>query len=525
LSAKNFVMGSSLALEAAMRTLGLLLTLLTVSPQAISEQKPAVPEGTIITSAQVTGFDIERLSPGLQQEIRGLAGTPLKEQALRELAARIEAERPHHVAAVRTVMDVGGEARVFFIVGRQDEAARDDNINARYIVEHAEITGVPDAELTSSLRDALTAVIGKRLDAPEADRLREQIERDLSGYDVSRRIRKGSEAGRIRLIYEAHKQEPPAWLDFESLRSNVVYNSDHGWGSYLDLALGGRNVRVTPIAAFDNAEGLVEEYSGYGVRVEARKLGTRRLGASFEWTRFEPDWEGATLNALASAPAIPPLYETRTTISPLLKFAFIPDLSVAAGVSISELEALAPATGSQSANAFVASVDFDRQWNSGNGGRHWIDAAFGVRAGSTALESDLSYERYLGQGTYRFTFGRHQVQATGMAGGISGDAPLFERFTLGDSTTLRGWNKYDIAPLGGDRLFYSSIEYRYGGLALFLDTGSVWDRDAERRFRVSSGVGFHGGPAFLVVGFPLNTDNVTATVALGLRVQGIGIRW
>jgi len=131
-----------------MRTLGLLLTLLTVSPQAISEQKPAVPEGTIITSAQVTGFDIERLSPGLQQEIRGLAGTPLKEQALRELAARIEAERPHHVAAVRTVMDVGGEARVFFIVGRQDEAARDDNINARYIVEHAEITGVPDAELT-----------------------------------------------------------------------------------------------------------------------------------------------------------------------------------------------------------------------------------------------------------------------------------------------------------------------------------------------------------------------------------------
>ncbi|HEY0875677.1 MAG TPA: BamA/TamA family outer membrane protein [Vicinamibacterales bacterium] len=508
-----------------MRTLGLLLTLLTVSPQAISEQKLAVPEGTIITSAQVTGFDIERLSPGLQREIRGLPGTPLSEQHLRELAARIEAERPNHVAAVRTVMDAGGEARVFFVVGRQDEPARDDNINARYIVEQANITGVCDAELTPDLRDALAAVIGKRLDSPEADRLRERIERNFEGYEVSRRIRRGSEAGRIRLVYELHKRELPAWLDFEALRSNVLFHSDHGWGSYLDLALGGGDVRVTPILAFDNADDLVEEYSGYGLRVESRRLGTRRLGASFEWTRFKPDWEDATLNALASAPAIPPLYERRTTVSPLVKLALTPDLSVAAGVSISELEARSPATGSQSANAFVTSIEFDRRWDGDAGQRHRVGAAFGVRAASTELESDLSYERYLGQGTYRFRFGRHRLQATGMAGRINGDAPLFERFTLGDSRTLRGWNKYDIAPLGGDRLFYSSLEYRYRGLALFLDAGSVWDRDTERRVRVSSGFGFHAGPAFLTIGFPLNTDDVTAAVALGLRVQGIGIRW
>jgi Omp85 superfamily domain len=508
-----------------MRTLGLLLTLLTVSPQAISEQKLAVPEGTIITSAQVTGFDIDRLSPGLQQEIRGLAWTPLKEQQLQDLAARIEAERPHHVAAVRTVMDVGGEARVFFIVGRQDEPARDDNINARYIVEHAEIRGVPDAELTPSLRDGLAAVVGKRLDAPEADRLRTRIEQDLPGYDVSRRIRRGSESGRIRLIYELRKHELPSWLDFESLRSGVVFHSDHGWGSYLDLALGGRNVRVTPIVAFDNADDLVEEYSGYGLRIEARKLGTRRLGASFEWTRFEPDWDDSTLTALASAPAIPSLYEQRTTITPLLKLALTPDLSVAAGVSISELEAIPPATGSQSANAFVTSIDFDRQWDGSEGRKHSVDAGFRIRAGSTELESDLSYKRYSSHATYRFAFGRHQVMATGLAGGITGDAPLFERFTLGDSRTLRGWNKYDIAPLGGNRLAYSSLEYRYRGLALFLDAGSVWESDAGRRVRVSSGFGFHAGPAFLLVGFPLNTDNVSATVALGLRVPGMGIRW
>ena len=111
-----------------------------------------------------------------------------------------------------------------------------------------------------------------------------------------------------------------------------------------------------------------------------------------------------------------------------------------------------------------------------------------------------------------------------MAGGITGQAPLFERFTLGDSATLRGWDKYDIAPVGGDRVVYSSIEYRYTGLALFLDVGSVWDANTERHVRVSAGFGFHAGPAYLVVGFPLNTDDLRAVFTIGLRVTP-GLRW
>src|SRR4029079_5683856 len=107
------------------RTLGLLVTLLATSPQVATDQKLAVPEGTIITSAQVTGFDIDRLSPGLRQAIHDLAGTPLKQDRLDELAARIEAERPRYVAAVRTVMDPGGEARVFFVMGRQQDSDHD----------------------------------------------------------------------------------------------------------------------------------------------------------------------------------------------------------------------------------------------------------------------------------------------------------------------------------------------------------------------------------------------------------------
>jgi Omp85 superfamily domain len=518
-------MGSLLAVAAGMRTIGLLITLLAVSPQAATDQKLVVPEGTVIASAQVTGFDIERLSPGLRQEIRNLAGTPLNQQRLDELAARLEAERPRYVAAGRAVMDADGQARVFFVMGRQSVPERDDNVNARYIVEQADIIGVPDAELTKALRDDLRALVGKRLDSGDADRLQERMERELPRYEISRRIQRGSEVGRIRLVYEARKAELPQWLRFEPLRSNAIFHSDQGWGSYLDLGIGNRNIRFTPIIAIDNADDLVEEYSGYGLRFETRKIGTRRLGASLEWSRFDHDWRGATLDALALAPEIPRPYDTRSTITPLLKFAISADLSVAAGVSISELEPLFPATASQMANAAVASIGYDRRWPGGFDAAHHVEASFGVRAASRELESDLVYRRYLGQGSYRYDFGRHHVQATGMAGGITGHAPLFERFTLGDSTTLRGWDKYDIAPAGGDRMFHSSIEYRYTGLALFLDIGSVWDAGTERKVRVSTGFGFHAGPAFLVVGFPLNTDNLTAVFTMGLRIPGVGIRW
>ena len=386
-----------------MRTLGLLITVLAMAPQATTDQKPAAPEGTIIASAQVTGFDIDRLSPGLREAIRGVAGTPLNQQRLDDLAARIEAERPRYVAAVRTVMDPDGQARVFFVVGRQDQPDRDDNVNSRYIVEDADITGVPEADVSQALRDDLRALVGKRLDSDDADRLQERIERELPRYDVSRSIKRGSEVGRIKLLYEARKKEPPPWLRFEPLRANLIYHSDQGWGGLWDLNIGNRNVRFIPVFALDNSDDSIEEYSGVGLRFETRKLGTRRLGASFEWTWFDQDWRSPTLAALPLNPELPRAYDTRTTVTPLLKFAFTPDLSIAGGVSISELNALPPAIDSQMANAAVAAVEFDRQWKQSADVTHRAVASFGVRAGSRSLESDLAYKRYLGQGSYSST--------------------------------------------------------------------------------------------------------------------------
>jgi outer membrane translocation and assembly module TamA len=251
-------------------------------------------------------------------------------------------------------------------------------------------------------------------------------------------------------------------------------------------------------------------------------MGTRRLGASLEWTAFDADWRAATLDALALNPAIPPPYEDRTTVTPLVKFAFTPELSVTGGVSITELDAMPPATGSTMANAAVGSIEYLRPWTDASGSSHNVYASFGVRAGSRALESDLVYTRYLGRGSYRYGWGKHRVLLAAMAGGITGAAPLFERFALGDSTTLRGWDKFEIAPAGGDRMFHSSVEYRYRVLGVFLDAGSVWDETSDRKVRVSAGLSFRAGPAFFAVGFPLNTDNMRAVFTMGLRA-GVGV--
>jgi hypothetical protein len=521
---KKLIVGPSLAHTVGMRTLGLLFTVLALAPQAAPAQRSPVPQGTVIASVEVSGFDIGRLSPELREEIRNLVGTPLNQDRLDELAARIGAERPRHVAAARAVMDPAGQVHVVFVVGRPRERDQDENVNARYVVEHARLEGVPERELTQALRDDLQALADKRLDSDEAQQIEQRLREALPRYDLNRRILRGSEPGRIRLIYEARLNERFRWLRFEPFRSNLIFHSEQGWGSYLELAMGGRDLRFTPIVAIDNGDDLIEEYSGFGLRFETRRLGTERLGASLEWSTFDQTWRSATLDALAADPQIALAYDERSTITPLVKFAVTPEVTLAAGVSITELDARPPATGSEMANAAVASIAYGGRWKDASNATHDVHASFGVRAGSRALESDLVYTRYVGRGWYRYGWGNHRVLVAAMAGGITGGAPLFERFALGDSTTLRGWDKYDIAPAGGDRMFHSSIEYRYTGLALFLDIGSVWDDGTERQVRVSTGFGFHGGPAFLTVGFPLNTDNLGAVVALGLRVGGIGVK-
>jgi hypothetical protein len=502
----------------------IVITLFLLTPPAANAQETNPPDGAAIKSAQVSGIDLSRLSPGLQAEIAKLTGSALDRQKLRELAARLEAEQPRYVAAVRVTPDPEGGARVVIVVARMRDPEHESNINEKYVVEDVEIKGVRDSDITAEMRADQQALKGKPLDSELAERLATRLRSAFTSYNLERRTERGSQPGQIKLTFQLTRTEQSRWLRFEPMEANALFHSDQGWGAMLPLTIGGRDFHVVPYFAFDVADDLIEEYTGGGVRFESRKLGTERLGIYFDWSTFDQTWRDQTLVALSVHPNVPALYRSRMSVTPLAKFAITPHLSVAGGVSINELDPLDElAFGSQMANAGIGSVRFNQRWRQSSGIKHDLEAAFTVRAGTDTLESDLEYKRYLGQADYLFQKARHRVFITSMFGGISGDAPLFERFSLGDSRTLRGWDKYDIAPVGGDRMFYTSAEYRYGVLALFLDSGSVWDTGTEKRVRFSTGFGLTPGPVFFMVGFPLNTDEFRAVFTMGIRLSTSGL--
>ncbi len=106
---------------------------------------------------------------------------------------------------------------------------------------------------------------------------------------------------------------------------------------------------------------------------------------------------------------------------------------------------------------------------------------------------------------YRF-HRRHTDLSVGFQGGeIIGVAPLFERFVLGNAETLRGWNKFDLDPLGGSHMVHGSIDYSYSGFLVFYDTGAVWDVPAQREQKQSLGAGCKKGGFQLAVAFPVKS--------------------
>ncbi len=166
-----------------MTRLALLIAVVLLPLSRAHAQETEPPDGTRINSAQVSGIDIDRLSPGLREDIGKLVGTPLDRQHLKELAARIEAEQPRYVAALRVTPDPDGGARVVFVVARMRDQENDANVNAAL---HRRGRRDPRRRRSASsirtLRDDLHALAGKPLDSEEAERLETRLKDALPDY-------------------------------------------------------------------------------------------------------------------------------------------------------------------------------------------------------------------------------------------------------------------------------------------------------------------------------------------------------
>jgi outer membrane translocation and assembly module TamA len=101
-------------------------------------------------------------------------------------------------------------------------------------------------------------------------------------------------------------------------------------------------------------------------------------------------------------------------------------------------------------------------------------------------------------------------------GYISGKAPLSDRFVLGNAEYLRGWNKYEIDPLGGNRALYNSVEYHYGPLLAFYDAGAIWDESQPIVVRHSVGLGLRESVFSLAVAIPMRSGHIEPIFMMGI---------
>ena len=384
-----------------------------------------------------------------------------------------------------------------------------DNINSKYTVEAVVV--VPESvskRLSSGIQSDINALIGQKFDPVATDKVRTRIGEEFDRR-VQRLVERGNKPEHVRVVYSA-----PRVLQADADVTKLAYHSKHGWTGALQapFEVGPLTFRV---GAQSDSDTLLERLAGYTLGVSTKAA--ERVRVRFDFGAFHTQWNATTLRALESRPELPGVYRERYIVSPAVSFAISDPLLLTVGIDIQNFQTQFPAARFEASNALTTTLRYRRRWAS-DASRQEVDAGYGLRAATRSLGSDYAYTRHAVSAEYRAKMSNNVIAAEFRAGRLNGTAPLFDRYTLGDSRTLRGWSKFDVAPLGGTRVVHGSLEYSYRWIGLFYDTGAVWDGKEGRGVKQSAGVavGGHDG-MFLALAFPLRSGAMTPLFILGMN--------
>jgi outer membrane protein insertion porin family/translocation and assembly module TamA len=162
--------------------------------------------------------------------------------------------------------------------------------------------------------------------------------------------------------------------------------------------------------------------------------------------------------------------------------------------------------------------------------KHGYVASVHLEQAGKLLQGTWNYWETILEGRYYLNVANRAVVAVrARAGSIDGwgnqdeNVPFFKRYFLGGATSLRGWGRFDVAPLsgfglpiGGATMLESSVELRapvWGKLSgvLFVDAGNVWTNPwdfnmNDLRYDVGPGLRYNTpiGPIRVDLGYQLN---------------------
>jgi hypothetical protein len=341
-----------------------------------------------------------------------------------------------------------------------------------------------------------------------------KIRKELQARTVSHRVLRGASPEYVRVIFEV--QIRPTHFDVSVPK--FLYSSQQGWSGAIEGTATMRHQGFT-LGLVSDGDQLTERYTGMVARYEDTNLGSDRIRFRFQFASYHELWNPETRAAAAvdnAATENSELYRSRQSVQPVVTFVLAKPLSVSVGGDFERLQDETPGAPSEGANALITTLAYHRRFDDSDY-RQELDADYNLRAATRALGSDFVYTRHRWGFRYVLNHGKHTLSDEFVTGVITGRAPLFERYVLGNSTTLRGWDKYQIDPLGGNRMAHNSVDYRYGCFEAFYDSGAIWDSGQTVVVRHSTGMGLRQGPLFMAVAFPLREGRIEPIFMVGMN--------
>ncbi len=397
-------------------------------------------------------------------------------------------------------------------------AAAETNVNQRYLIESVSVAGVQVDEweggkLPQDLRSQIKSLIGARCDMNLLGSLGDRLRKELHLRDVREHLSKGSAPDKVRVNFEVVRKE----VAFDLSVPKFLYNSKQGWTGEVDASTRVHN-NIFSAGILSNGDDLIERYAGISGRYENTHIGTSwvRFGVGVE--AYHEQWNQATKEAVAANGM--QLYRSRINVAPEFTFVVAKPVTISIGASFERMETGNAGIPFRQANAATGEIHFGRKFE-GDAAQQELDARYSLRLAARGLGSDYGYARHKLTVRYSVKSGRQLASSELTAGAIEGDAPLFERFVLGSSSTLRGWNRYQIDAVGGSRMAHNTLTYGYrfgeGTAETFYDCGSLWQNGDPVKLHQSVGVGYRQGIFVLTMAYPLREGKAMPVFMVGMN--------
>jgi hypothetical protein len=484
-----------------------------------------IPQDATIERVEFSGGITEtRLSPDLRADIQKLVGQAYNADAVTMLTQDIQVELPEYVVAATTQPgSQQNRIRVVLVAAKiSDNEALKTNINSRYTIDDYSIEGIK-VQTSDELNADLQKLIGVNVDNEELNKLAKRINHENSrkNVDVTWKLKRSAAAQHVRVVFDVAK--PKNTINFSL--ANPVYHSKQGASGIWAVGYSYKSAGMLKVTMANTAEELIERYAGYRA---AYSIDVHSFNFDVSYSSFRTQWKTNTLVADTQDPQSPGLYRLRDTLSETTTVKLPHTLKASAGVSFTELQMQTPTLGFQKANEVIGTLTAGQFEVPGlPPAPHW-SLFYGLRTGTRTLDSDFVFTRHEAKASYGVSWKGNEISMDAQVGRVTGQAPMFERFSLGSGYTLRGWNKYEINPLGGNRMAYGKTSFSRSILTVFYDVGSVWDAGQPGSTRHSVGVSLHEkhcrppsvfyNPACLrlTLGVPLENGHVKPVFIIGL---------